>query len=223
MAFAKRYPRRVLSFAPPSRRRTSRGPGALGSATPGPMGGRRGRRQTSQVPGEPCGRFAWVFDPGGTDMPGPNGVPTRPPLCSTTRAPDEKFLSRLHVQAFRLTVYASPSGSPRPDARLASGCWPALPGGICTRRVPTEGFRVVVVTSLPPSPGFAWRNEHRTCWRNLTSTVTTSCSAEFGAHGLWRCTGSSGVATPEVLCTPGTVGDYRARRLGILTPMILEI
>src|SRR6266542_1840468 len=43
--------------------------------------------------------------------------------------------------------------------RLASGCWPALPGGIRTRRVPTEGFRVVVTTSHSPSPGFAWRND----------------------------------------------------------------
>jgi hypothetical protein len=121
-------------------------------------------QETADLPGSwgTLRRFAWVFDPGGTDTPGQIGVPTRPPLCSTTRAPDEKSLSRLNVQAFRLTVYASPGGSPHHDARLASGCWPALPGGIRTRRVPTEGFRVVVLTSLPPSPGFAWRNEHVT-------------------------------------------------------------
>jgi len=64
------------------------------------------------------------------------------PGGSTARAPTRK-LSRLDVQAFHLAVYASSGGSPHQDARLASGCWPALPGGIRTRRVPTEGFRVV--------------------------------------------------------------------------------
>src|SRR5436305_9055055 len=92
------------------------------------------------------------MDPGWIDTPSHCGVPTRPPLVSTTRAPDERKLSRLDVQAFRLTVYASPDGSPHHDARLASGCWPALPDGIRTRRVPKKGFRVVVVTSPPPSP-----------------------------------------------------------------------
>ncbi len=135
----------------------------------------RRRRQTSPGSWGTLRRFAWVFDPGGTDTPGPIGVPTRPPLCSTTRAPDEKSLSRLHVQAFRLTVYASPGGSPHHDARLASGCWPALPGGIRTRRVPTEGFRVVVLTSLPPSPGFAWRNEHLT-WQPYAAPLAQTVS-----------------------------------------------
>src|ERR1700757_3542537 len=59
--------------------------------------------------------------------------------------------------AFGLAVYASPGGLPSPDARLASSRWSDATGRASTRRVPTKGFRGVIVTSLPPSPSFAWR------------------------------------------------------------------
>ena len=88
----------------------------------------------------------------------PYGVSARPPLLPTAKAPDEQkdFGARypgFRSDCLRFVVRVAP-----PHARLASGCWPALPDGICTRRVPAESFRVVVVTSLPLSPGFAWRN-----------------------------------------------------------------
>src|SRR3954471_688191 len=60
--------------------------------------------------------------------------------------------------AFGLAVYASPGGLPRLDARLASSRWSDATGRASTRRVPTKGFRGVIVTSLPPFPSFAWRN-----------------------------------------------------------------
>ncbi|MBY0521906.1 MAG: transposase [Gemmataceae bacterium] len=46
------------------------GLGPLASALPDRLMGSRRRRRTSQVPGESSLEFAWVFDPGGTDMPG---------------------------------------------------------------------------------------------------------------------------------------------------------
>ena len=45
-----------------------------------------------------------------------------PRLCQQRGLPTRK-LSRLDVQAFRLTVYASSGGSPHHGARLASGDW----------------------------------------------------------------------------------------------------
>src|SRR5262249_26291391 len=60
--------------------------------------------------------------------------------------------------AFGLAVYASPGGLPRLDARLASSRWSDATGRASTRRVPTKGFRGVIVTSLPPPPTFAGRN-----------------------------------------------------------------
>ncbi len=119
----------------------------------------RRRRQTSQVPGEPFVTVRLGLGPRWDRHARPLRRAGAAPGGTTARAPDEKKLSRLDVQAFRLTVYASQGGSPHRHARLASGCWPALPDGIRTRRVPTEGFRVVVTTSHSPSPGFAWRKD----------------------------------------------------------------
>ena len=51
------------------------------------------------------------------------------PVLSTTKAP-AFGLSRLNHTALALAVYASSRESPRPDARLASGCRPALPDGL---------------------------------------------------------------------------------------------
>ena len=50
-------------------------------------------------------------------------------------------ISRLNSTAFALAVYASHRQSLARHARLASGCWPALPDGNRTRSVPTRGFR----------------------------------------------------------------------------------
>src|SRR5215470_17311882 len=65
--------------------------------------------------------------------------------------------------AFGLANYASPGGLPRRDARLASSRWSDATGRAFTRRVPTKGFRGVIVTSLPPFPSFAWRKHIALC------------------------------------------------------------
>ena len=48
----------------------------------------------------------------------------------TSSAPSINRISRLNHTACALTVYASQSGLPRYHARLVSGCWLALPGGV---------------------------------------------------------------------------------------------
>jgi hypothetical protein len=113
--------------------------------------------RTSQVPGESSCAYAPALDPGRTAAPRRDGAVTRPPDRSTPRAPGELKISRLDPAALALAVYASPRRLPGRDARLASGCrlgsagWDWLPTGL-VRKV-----SVVRPTSLPPSPGFAWR------------------------------------------------------------------
>ena len=49
-------------------------------------------------------------------------------------------LSELNSMAFGLAVYASQDGLPHHHARLASGCWPALPDGIGYPKDSNERF-----------------------------------------------------------------------------------
>jgi hypothetical protein len=93
------------------------------------------------------------------------------PMCQATTAPrycprdsDHEgpsgySLSRLNHTASTVAAYASRLGRPA-RARLASGCRPALPGGIGYpqghyRRFPS------VTSLLPPSPGLSWRDAVR--------------------------------------------------------------
>src|SRR3982751_6866675 len=64
-------------------------------------------------------------------------------------------ISGLNGTARSLAVYASQPGSPRHHARLAPGCWPALPDGAGYPQGPNERFPL----SLPPFPGFSWRTK----------------------------------------------------------------
>ena len=95
---------------------------------------------------------ALFSDPGRTETPGQYGVPTRPPLLSTARAPT--------IMSFRGSI-AGPRRSlstlrqlelPPTDARLASGRWPALPGGLGGPQGPYERFPSFFLNSLPPFP-----------------------------------------------------------------------
>jgi hypothetical protein len=67
-------------------------------------------------------------------------------------------VSGLHHTACELPVYASQPGSPRNHARLSSGCWPALPGGVACPLGPNARFQFDYVI-LPPRPGLAWRTQ----------------------------------------------------------------
>ena len=77
-----------------------------------------------------------------------------PRLCQQRRLPTGK-VSRLDVRAFRLAVYASRRRSPAAvqDSLPAAGRLYRM--GLDTHRAAMKGFRVVFVTSHPPSPGFA--------------------------------------------------------------------
>jgi hypothetical protein len=151
---------RLVRSLPPVRDALPESLGLLGSATPVPM---KATQETADLPGS-WGTLVTVrlgLGPRWDRHARPYGMPARSPLLPTTRTPDEQKHFEARCPGFpsnclRFVVRVAP-----PHARLASGCWPALPGGIRTRRVPTEGFRVVVVTSHPPSPGFAWRNGKR--------------------------------------------------------------
>jgi hypothetical protein len=143
---------------PPAQDALPGGLGPCGSATPVPMLGYAGDGRPPRFLGNPRDGSPGSWTPVGPARQAIAACRRGPRLCQQRGLPTRK-LSRLDVQAFRLTVYASSGGSPHHDARLASGCWPALPDGIRTRRVPTKGFRVVVVTSHPPLPGLAWRND----------------------------------------------------------------
>jgi len=115
-----------------------------------PSGSGRGGDGDSQVPGEPrCGR-ALLFDPGGTGGPG-LVQPDRCclPITLPRRLPQRRFLSRLNDTAHPLAVYASQPGLLPDHARLASGCWPALPGGIGYPLGSDARFSFSCCTSLP--------------------------------------------------------------------------
>jgi hypothetical protein len=62
----------------------------------------------------------------------------------------------------KLSVWLSTlrdGGRPPPRKTRFSAAGQLYRVGLVTHRVPTKGFRGVVVTSLPPFPGFAWRND----------------------------------------------------------------
>ena len=75
------------------------------------------------------------------------------PAMSQRRLPRE-IISGLNRTALALAVYASSGRLPAQHARLASGCWPALPGGIGYPQGSMRKVSEVLLTSLPPFPSF---------------------------------------------------------------------
>jgi hypothetical protein len=73
------------------------------------------------------------------------------PAMSTTKAPTISCLSGLNGTALELAVYASCGRLSGQHATLASGCWPALPGGIGYPQGSTKGFSVVSLHRFPLS------------------------------------------------------------------------
>lgn len=88
--------------------------------------------------------------PAGSGAPGHCGAATRPSVPLTTWAPASDNISGLNFTTRSLAVYALQCGSPQHHARLASGCWPALPGGVGYPQGSIERFPL----SLPPFPSF---------------------------------------------------------------------
>jgi hypothetical protein len=98
--------------------------------------------------------------PAGPRVPGHCGIATRPSVSLTTSAPANSTLSGLNRTARSLAVYASQRRLPGRHARLAPGCWPALPDGVGYPQGPDERFPL----SLPPFPSFSWRTKLPLIW-----------------------------------------------------------
>jgi hypothetical protein len=119
-----------------------------------------------------------VLGPRRDQSPRPVRETDAAPVFSTTKARREKRLSRLNSKAFILTVYASPRRSPGRHARLVSGCGPRSAGWDW---LPTGFLRKVselLLTSRPPFPGFAWRNENAVVRPNATVAPMQSATLQ---------------------------------------------
>ena len=156
-------PRRPLvRFAP---RRTSAPPRPGVGSPVSPAGiSLRKRQDIPSSWGTPNVRLPCSVDAGRT-------AGTRPLRCSSValgirkaKAPT-KGLSTLNSMASGLTVYASPHGLPRLDARLVSSRWSNATGRAFTRRVPTKGFRVLPYISSP-FPKLRLAQSDRPRWPN---------------------------------------------------------
>jgi hypothetical protein len=79
-------------------------------------------------------------------------------------------ISGLHHTARSLAVYASQPGLPRHHARLAPGCWPALPGGAGYPQGPIERFPLYA----SPFPELSWRTQGQPLYRR-PPTIVGSC------------------------------------------------
>lgn len=115
------------------------------------------------------------------------------PAMSTTKAPTTKNLSGLNRTALGLAVYASSDGLPTSDARLASGC---LPGSTGRDWLPAGFLRKVsevLVTSLPPFPGFPWRKDSHLF---PSEKITVPLSAPHSTGERSRGAGKARLACP---------------------------
>jgi len=97
---------------------------------------------------------ALFSDPGRTETPGRYGVPTRPPLVRTARAPASMGFRGSIAGPRRPLSTLRQRELPPINARLASGRRPALPGGLGGPQGPYERFPSCFLTSLPPFPSF---------------------------------------------------------------------
>jgi len=143
----------VCRFAPSGPERQTAGQGFV-IRSPLPDEDAWRRSGPPKVPGEPACVYALFSDPGGPAYQANYSTQTRPPRIVLRRLSRE-VISGLNRTASTLAVYASSSGSPAQDARLASGCWPALPGGIGYPQGSYERFQI----THPPFPGFPGAND----------------------------------------------------------------
>ena len=100
-------------------------------------------------------------------------------------------ISGLHHTARSLAVYASQPGLPRHHARLAPGCWPALPGGAGYPQGPIERFP----RYASPFPELSWRTSGRP-GRLPTSAPHGAGRAQF-RHPALRATNLPATSRPR--------------------------
>jgi len=119
----------------------------------------RGSPRVSQVPGGSLCAYAVFSDPGRTGHPLPWWRVGAAPVVSKTKAPAGNTLEA-QSHGFGTGCLRFALAITGQDARLTSGCWLGFTGwDFVTHRIPTKGFEGVSVTSSPPSPSFAWRND----------------------------------------------------------------
>ena len=124
--------------------------------------------------GTPCER-APLFDPGGTLSQAIAALGCCLPCYRRRRLPRLKPFEAqsrgLFTRCLRFVAWVTPVLSRH--ARLASGCWPALPGGGGYPPGPIARFQVVYVI-LPPRPGLTWRTDRlfHGCFCALTIGAT---------------------------------------------------
>jgi hypothetical protein len=143
---------RVLRSGPARRGRGGRE--VSGSAPPSADWGDAGGRQISPVPGEPWCVSALFWDPGRTGS-------TRPLRCADAAPPLVQAVGSLREACFRGSMARPPHSLStlrprgRPGGRKTRFWLLArlYRVGLATHRVPSKGFRVVPLTSLPPFPG----------------------------------------------------------------------
>ena len=155
--------RLLRSALPPLRPLRSSGsgasPGARATSIAAPAPPHHGGEdETSQVPGRPLCTCP-ALRPRRTAEPQAHTGPAIWSSVQLTTSTPRLVLSRLYHAACTLSVYASQPGSPPGHATLDSGWWPTFTGQDSHLLGRMEGFRhVYPSTWLPPSPGFAWRN-----------------------------------------------------------------
>ena len=126
VAFASRYRRCALKFAPVHARRRTHGPGIVYRTPPNRF--IDGDGTTSQVSGGPHYVRALLFDPGGTSALGHYCALVLSSALLTASTPATNTISRLHHTARTPAVYASQDGLLHRHARLASGWLARLSG-----------------------------------------------------------------------------------------------
>ena len=162
VSFAWRYhPVLDCSYLPEVSAPPHPGRGSLGRGFPNRWSD-SGDDGASQVPGGPSCAHALLCDPGGTLEPGHYGSRVRP-SASVKASASAWNVSGLNHTAYVLPAYASQPRSPWNHARLGSGCWPALPGGIGYPLSPIAKFQVSYVMPSPP-PRLCLAH-HRLFWR----------------------------------------------------------
>jgi hypothetical protein len=162
VAFAWRYHACAAAFVSPfGRQRKPEGQGLLGPVSPIRLVLDVGTAGSPRFLEDPHVNMPWSWTPVGSPRQAEYNEAMLPSVHPDDVGSHECGFSGLSRMACPLAVYASQHGSPRDHARLASGCRPALPGGIGCPLGPNVRFSAttaMVASLLTSSPKLSWRN-----------------------------------------------------------------
>ena len=148
-------PHAVSLFALPQRRRSA-GAGSVRGPWTTRLGGVVvvGSPRFLSDPSCTCAVFS---DPGRARCPSRRGTSSTAPVSTHDEGPSGQHDVEAQWHGFGTRCLRFTNDVAVAHARRASaGCSP-LPGGSRTLWIALEGFRGTLATSLPPSPGLAWR------------------------------------------------------------------